>query len=452
MNLLTVSVTATYSSAWVVSLSPALEDRVLRRLAILCLACALGPAEAHVGDLFGGMDLILSGPAPSRGIDASVGLFWSNDGASYDFICHEAVLAPEAIVSPAYAANGAGVMLAVVPSPGVARELNEPVYRSLDGCTWDAVAGTTDQQIVALAFDPTHDDVAIAATGNLQRGATNRVLATSDAGLTWQPQGPSVDDGFFRGVVVSNAGVQWATSLRADNDFATVYHSVDGEDWVNQDVTLPVLDDGRIVFLDMLVASPTDPDTAWLVRGPIGGPDDVVRTTDGGETLEVVYTARGDITDGAITDDGAVWVIGLNGDIATAADGIVFGPPPDGTPSGAGIEARGDALVLATRDSLINGTIAVSIDDGQTWSEDPVLDLIDGAIDCPADTHAAQCAALWDQLMDDLAEPDDTGSPATDDTNTDEEPGCGGCSSAGHAGWPLLVLAAGLGGLRRRRR
>jgi hypothetical protein len=354
-----------------------------RHLAIACLAL-MGAAHAHVGDLFGGMDVMLTGPGSARGIDASFGLLWADDGVDYTFICHEAILAPGAFESPSYARSVDGAFLAVVQSRAVARVTDEPVYRSVDGCTWDPVSGLFDARIVGLATHPVDGSQALAVTGDLEEGAINQVYESSDGGATWAPGTLALEGAFFRGVSMSATGTRWMTSIRADLTAASVHRSVDGETWDAEPMALTPREDERVVLLDVLAASPTDPDTAWLVRGPIGGPDEVLHTTDAGATVEVIYTAPGDVVDGAATDDGSLWLIQSNGEVLVARDGRTVTPAPADTPRAVGIDTRAGELVMVTRDSLRDGALAASTDSGETWQQTPVLDLIGGAIECPA--------------------------------------------------------------------
>jgi len=89
-------------------------------------------AHGHAGATLESIDVIDSNEA--LGIEANFGLLWATDRKNFTWLCHEAITAPKAIITPNYTYNTDDVFLVAVPALQQVREKNEPVYRSTDGC------------------------------------------------------------------------------------------------------------------------------------------------------------------------------------------------------------------------------------------------------------------------------------------------------------------------------
>ena len=415
----------------------------MRRLAILLLIAL--PAPAHVGDLFGGTDVLVALDGPGHGVAAGWGVAWSDGGGDYAWLCHDVVRGPEAFEDPAWITDGE-TWLGVVLNHEVARVPGEPVYRSTDRCHFEPVTGLTEARMGGLAFLPGTDGVVLASTAAVDEGAVNRLLRSTDAGATFVATDLQSTTGFFRDIAAPPT-VAWMAEVRLDPPRAVLWRSFDaGLTWegVTRELRAPDALGGRVDFLDVIAVDPSDDDRAWLLQGPIGGPDQVLLTEDGGSTATRVFDVPGDLLDAAVDDTGALWLCNLDGTVYHAPDGV--NPlERDDVPRCGGIEAVDDRLVVLTRDNPAEGELVTSTDGGATWTGPVLLDALSGPADCPADSPAAQaCPAAWDELLARLAPDDPPEDPSDDpppDDPDDPEGRSGGCGPAVPPALAPLLLA-----------
>jgi len=411
----------------------------------------LSSAWAHSDGLLLGIDLIL---LESEGIavESNFGLLWAPNGADYTWLCHEAITSEDAVITPRYAYSEEGVLLGLVPAVSQARDAGVALYRTTDGCEWSQVSDLEGHEITDVVFDPSDPQHALVITVDQSRHETiNGIFRSSDGGLTFS----SVlerEEQLFRSVEITEEGQSWATSVRHDTNEGWLYTSPDGQAWTEHEVPVPETE-GVQFDVTLLTASATDAMTAWVVVGPFG--DDVLlRTTDGGQTFEEIFAVAGDILDGAVDQDGGLWLAVSGRELYYAADGERFVLMDEAEP-GMGVQWGQSAVWMAVDASRTGHIAQRSADRGS--SIDPVIHLSGLSLhDCPAETDAAlYCDPLWEELESRLPPVGvDTGEPSVEDTGVSSVPdqgvklrtcGCGGKGSA------ALVLPLALLGVRRRR-
>ncbi len=431
-----------------------------------------GAARAHVDALMEGVDVVVPVGGGEVAVEASFGLLWPGSDGAWQWTCHEAITAEGALITPRYARAGDGAWLAVVPTLDQVRESGEAVYRSEAGCDWEPVDGLSGVSVSALAVDPVGGQLALAGSASLTDGAVNQLYRSVDGGKSWVATDLGGSERRFRSLrfATGDSGAVWASSVWYGGSVAWVHRSLDGGlTWATHTVAVDATDPLG-VSVDVVGVHPTDPDLAWFVRGSYGA-DEVLRTTDGGSTTEVVFAADGDVLDGGVDADGGVWVVVSGVEVWHAPDGQDFTQVPDAH-EGQGLAVRADEVLLASR--MTYDGVALSVAD----RGDPVFETalhvreVTGAASCAADTHAAdRCDPLWPSLAKRLAawdavdtedsglpedteppqetgDPQDSATPAEED-DEDEKKGCahlGGLAGAGAVWLVALTVAA-----RRRR-
>ena len=436
-------------------------------LCVVAFAASSPPpdAAAHAGAPPEPLDVLLHPEdATALSLEASFGLLLQSDSEAWEWLCHETIVRPGAFLTPDYARNGAGVLLATIGVLQQGQDPQESMYRSTDGCDWSPTGGTRDQVVTALAFDPKHDDVALAVTGNLTVGASNGILRSTDAGATFAATSvDDVDERIFRSILLSPAGsggeesTAWVTANWFGPLGAWVYRSADGgETWEEHPQDLSA-DGERQILIDIVEVHPTDPLVAWLrVDGSLS--DQLLRTDDGGVSFLEVFRVESDIRDVARQADGALWVSTVAAGLFRAADGESFAEvQPAPVVTGLAEDTRG--VHLATAD-LGNATINTT-QDGSEFVTAMVWDQLVGPLQCADGTDAATfCDPNWEvvELALGRGGDDDDSAPGDDDDDDDDsagvDPGCcpDGASLVGAPAGPSLALwAIAVLGLRRRR-
>jgi hypothetical protein len=417
---------------------------------VALFVCSHGQAHAHANAGIDSIDVIRSNEGTRIGLETTVGYLRSRDGEKYRWTCHETVTQGDAVMTPRYTESAQGVVLVTVGDLDQARQIDESMYRTEDGCNWSAPEGLTDNQIVAVAFDPNDEMNVIAATGN-DDGA-NRVYRSVDAGLSWSETDLVFEDREFRTIRFSRgpAGALWVTAVRHETEEAWVYRSPDGGvSWSEHPVEVQSAD-GLDVFVDVLVADFEDPNTAWVVMGPFLD-DRLLKTTDGGASFAEVYAFDGDIIDGAQDADGGIWLVTNEGSVVHGPAGGEFASV-DGAPQSVGIQADGNQIILATRVAGERTTMATSTD-GRTFEAVDVFAVTTGPPVCSPQSDSAQiCTSLWWDLWERIASDGDEDTGLVGDTASSNplatDTGC--CSgNAKHSSVGLVFLT--LFGIGRRR-
>jgi hypothetical protein len=347
------------------------------------------------------------------------------------------------------------VVLVVVGDLSQAKQVDESMYRTEDGCNWNPPEGLTGHQVVAVAFDPNNGMNVIAATGNDE--GNNRVYRSEDAGVSWVETDLVVEDRVFRTLRFSrgSANTLWLTAVRYDTEEAWVYRSTDGGvSWSENSIEV-VSADGLNVYVDVLVADAEDPNTAWVVMGPYVD-DRLLKTTDGGASFTEVYALNGDIIDGAQDADGGVWLVTTGNYVVYSPEGDSF-ERIDDAPLSIGIESDATQVMLATRVPGEGTAMAVSVD-GRTFEAVDVFAETTGPPVClPESDSVLICTSLWADLLDTIS-PDAEGGGDTDtavqaDTADRDAVGADtGCCSgkAKHSSVGLVFLTLFGTGFRRR--
>lgn len=389
---------------------------------LLLWAFCHGSAWAHANAGIDSIDVVPTSSRTIPGVETTVGYIKPDSSSSFEWFCHETVTLSGALITPQYTENSAGIMLATIGDPEQAKDPNETVYRSVNGCEWSPPLGLTGHRVVALEFDPNNGSLALAATAN--SAGANHLFRSLDAGETWSHTELSVDGKTFRSIQFSSGldGVVWASSVRHETEEAWVYRSLDGgESWSEHAVDVRPAD-GLDVYVDVLIADGNDPETAWIVMGPFLD-DRLLRTSDGGLSFESVYEPDGDIIDGAQDRAGGIWLVTTGNKTIHSEDGDAFRRVETAPLSlGVGSDVTTGRVHLATRVMSENYALSTTLD-GSTFEPVDVFGQLLGPPDCPmgSDSHT-HCDPLWPELAATLYGSVDTGNPA--DTGTGpREPG-----------------------------
>lgn len=405
---------------------------ILLTLAALLACGGASRAFAHAGAELTGVDA----DQPDM-LETGFGVLVA-EGESWDWICHETVTSPDALLTPGYARSPSGAWLATVPSLAQTRDPTESVYRSADGCDWDPVTGLTGRVVsIALFLD---DDEVVAATAGLDVSDRNGLARSTDGGLTWtvtqELEGVRLITGLAR-----HERTVWAASFTPDDAAAGQVHrsSDGGETWTTLPLDLSEWADETPLSVKVLAA---DDDGAWVGVGVRTG-HVLLRTSADGSTSTQVLEATSSLVDGAVAADGGVWMLEAGQAAWHAADGETFAPV-QGAPPAIGLGTDGADALLATSAVFAGGlSFRVSPDGSSELRVDARN--IRQPYPCPAGSDVAEvCEPLWALVQ----LPGDVETDETDDTDS-EEPGCGGCQSTGAGALVLAWLP--LLWLRRRR-
>jgi len=406
-------------------------------LLILCHGDSWGHANATIESI----DVVKSLRGEQVGIETTVGYLRSADMEQFEWICHETITQPDAVITPRYTENTAGVVLAAVGDLNQARSPDQSVYKTTDGCSGAVSDSLTGQLVADVKLSPTDDSLGVLTTEN--DGDLNGIFVTNDAGDEWSPAEIVSDDRLFRSVRFSRgeAGSVWVTAIRHETMQAWAYRSIDdGLTWTEHEVPVP---DGSdpFTYLDVLEVDADDPDTAWFVMGPYLS-DRLLKTTDGGSTFTEVYAIDRDIIDGAQDADGGLWLVLSGNTIVYAADGTTFSEV-DTAPMSLGVETDADTVMLASRVYTAGGPLAVS-DGGPSFEVIDVFSTLEPALHCGSETdYAEYCSPLWEDLDSRLSSTAD-GSSDSGDSGDDEPPDStqSGCcrSEAKRSSVGLLVI------------
>jgi len=409
------------------------------------LTVTLQLANAHIGDLIAGIDVV---PAADGGVDfdieATFGLLL-REQEEWAWVCHEAVTQPGAIRAPRYTRASDGTWLATVSDTNEGRGGNT-LFRSPDGaCSWDDVSGLEGRLVTAADFDPLDPNIAWAVTGSTP--AQSAIMGSTDGGTTWQvdTEAPGQQ---FHGLAAAGDELMVAVATSDDGAAGHLWTLPAGGTWTEQSVPLfGAKDPTKLQYL-----TSEDADHFWLVVDPIGG-DILIETTDGGETWSSVYRAGGEILDGALAGD-ALWIVVDGLDLVSIADGMATGPV-EGFPLSAGLDTVDDTLYTVPLSYLVGPMLTRRRADG-TFETLAFPDDIARQKECPAKTTVAEiCTPLWDKLLPDLRGfdelPIDAGTITTDTGGEIVAPSKCGCSSSG-TGAPWALALGALAVARRRER
>ncbi len=398
-------------------------------------------AHAHAGAEITAIDW---NPA---GVEASFGLLLPGvDGL--DWVCHEAVTTPDSLLTPGYTASPSGVWLATVPNRAQARDPEVTLYRSVDGCAWDAVAGIEPYVLSSVAF--VDEDVVVGVTADLE-AQDNGILRSVDGGVTWSQVSDWPGQRLSVSAVVAESQV-WTASFLVDSpNEAQLHRSLNGgATWSTTALDLSsVAPETGTLSVKVLAA---DQSRVWIGLGLSGGHQ--LLLVDG-ESQSFVHTEDGSLIDGGVDTQGGVWIVEGARDLLYSADGVQFTAVEGGIPA-IGVAMDGDLAMLSGSAILTDNLVFSFTPQGE-------LEVVYGpgdvarALDCPQGTEGAEiCGPLWEQVL--LPAPD-TGEGPTEpwvldtsgqDSGTPKAEGCDCSSLSATAGGGWLLLAGVL--LLRRRR
>ena len=336
---------------------------------------------------------------------STFGLLRSDDGgASWTWVCEEALGMLDAAEDPSLAVTGDGSTL-VAYSQGLSV--------SHDGCSWSPATGIPAGRFgVDVTVSPTRPHAALAIQLEIAGGGYGLHLVTStDDGATWAEAGQPIP------------GLLGATVEVAPSNPGRVY--ISGNVVATGAPLLARSDDGGLTFVQQPIAGApadanpfigavdgADPDVVYLRLSPTAAaPAQVIVTRDGGATFAVLVTLPGDVSGFALSSDGATLAVG------GVDSGLFVGSSAGGAfPLTGGIKPScltwvGTRLFACARESIDRFSIAVSDDLGAHFA--PQLRLADVApAACPATSTAGVCALRWPQVAATIGA--DAGTPVTD--------------------------------------
>lgn len=390
------------------------------------------------------------------GFEANFGWLSAEDGVAFTWVCHEVVLDPTSSLTP-YFFPGQNVTLASVRSLGVSLDPTFSLFRSPDGCNWDAPATLENVNVREVAFDPVLPDHVLAATFT-GSGAKNGIWESDDAGATWHKTTLDLDDRFFRSVEFSAADplrVYATASWFQPSATAYVYVSDDGGDvWNEIPWTFSVPTGGTLQSnVDVVATSPSDANIAYARTN--GGTDYLLLTTNGGASWESVLSVADDIR-GVVYEPGtgAVWAATAFQGTYRAADGRTF-VPLAGAPQARGLGADARGVFVVANNYEDGFALGVTSNGGASYRG--LLQFIDvvGPRPCPVGSDVATiCEPLWPALSQLLGSSTPTPSPSPNPGDDDDDgPTCRCSLSTGEAAMApvcaaMLLLA--IAALRRR--
>ena len=407
-------------------------------LIFVAIATAAPPVSAHIGLQPQTIDILHPpGAALPLDLESLFALFISEDGLTWRFTCHEALLADPSnpgTLLPRYVRTGDASLLVTMGTTAIGFVADESVYRSTDGgCDWSAPSGLTGRTVTDLAVLDDGSTV-LAVTGDI--GGDNGLYLSTDGGATFGPSDTTGLPGYFLNVVTGSGGAAWAASADAAQGTATLYRTADsGATWVAVPFDAPVEGSAPTNYA-VLAVDPADADHVHVASAGQSF-DYVHRSVDGGQGWTEIHQ-------NASTFNDAVWSDGqLIAAVASLRPVIGDGSALEtdtSFPFSEGVARTPDGLYLATN-ALLEDTAIVRMD------ADPVVLL--GFVDiteelvCPAGTrHADVCSAIWPDaavvlsLFGDNGDDDDS-TPGDDDDTAG--PGPCACATSG-ADVPTLSL------------
>lgn len=362
-----------------------------------------GPAPAHVGAPIDAIDVHAIGET-GRVVEASVGLTLRDEDGAWQWVCHEAITTPDAVIAPRYAVSERH-WVGTVPALAQSRDGATAVYWTDDGCAWTGATGVSGHEVpeVALSADGA---VALAVTADLAdpeagTAADNAVLRSTDGGRSFTPV-LTVPGQRLTSVVMATGSAGTALVGGIDNA---------GQGWLHWSADAGASWTSHPAAPGELVAMALHPDDAAVGYAVVDGVgvETLLRTDDAGASVTVVLDPEGPISDVAVEPGGGAWVAFSGNAFLYAPDGVAFALETT-APPGLGVGLAGDRVLLATRYELVNSALS---EGSRAAGFDPVFSFVElaGPLDCPAETEGADvCAPLWDTLLVSLGLGEDGGT------------------------------------------
>ncbi|MEN0063768.1 MAG: hypothetical protein AAGA48_16575 [Myxococcota bacterium] len=410
---------------------------------MISILLSLGPAFGHVGDVIAGADIVVPpGEEAPLSVEATFGLAVGQPDGTFDWVCHEAVTEPTALLAPEYDQSDRGEWLASVSDLKQGRG-GHTLFHSPDACAWNTVTGLPKGALVTEArFDPGNPDQAFAVTAT---PGPNGIYVSADGGRSWTEDLAPQSDTVFHGVRVVDGEVYTSGSNAAGTTGVVWHRDLKGTWTASAPLAFTGLEGVRLRLLGVTA------DAVYLNADPLGA--DVLYVADRALTsITKRFSDQGEILDLAVARDG-LWLPMDFGNRALRLDGETLEERTLPPSIGAAINRDGE-LVLAELAYLSGPMLSTRTADG-TFEPTGYPDDILGTLDCAADTEVAMiCEPLWPQLEPRLRGFDD---PYVEDSGgvippPPETGGCAGCATGqpGASWWltPGLLLLA----IRRRSR
>jgi photosystem II stability/assembly factor-like uncharacterized protein len=268
-----------------------------------------------------------------------------------------ALLALSPIASGATVSRACWLRDAVSPAPTIVYGLCEQgrLYVTRDsGATWSTSETGAEVTLRSLAF--------VDATHGLIAGDRGTILASDDAGKTWQARKSGTTNHLLTLFSVGND--VWAGGY----DGILLHSSDAGRTW-EQQKTPSGLAIESIYFLDAV--------HGWAV----GWAGTILRTADGGKNWEAIKTSAASWSlSGVYFKDLKVgWVVGFQGQLMRSDDGGTTWkaqPPKDAKGEPIRVWLKGITADSANRIWVAADDQLLMSADGQTWTAKPTADLL----------------------------------------------------------------------------
>lgn len=250
----------------------------------VALALALAATPARANGRFPAANSIVFSPADPRTLvgRTTFGILpSSDDGASWRWMCEDALALPSTMVSdPELALSASGALIVGVPKPYT---LGVSVSGDL-GCNWGCVGPLADRQVADVVLRPLspHAVLALASGAAAPDGGLSppQVFETTDDGATWAPLGAPLD--------ASDPTLEVLSIDVAKSDAARIYVSAtrgagtqrraslfvsadDGASWTER--ALPAYDGQSEGGVYIGAVDPTDPGRVYVRSSGAGALD-----------------------------------------------------------------------------------------------------------------------------------------------------------------------------------
>lgn len=431
--------------------------------ALSCLTLAgvlaAGVSDAHANGRFPATVEVQHVPGDNQSIflPATFGLLISSDdGASFRWICEEAV-GYSGVFDPDYELEADGTIWATTfDGLRVTRD---------GGCTWTTISGPLEGHFVGeVEVGPDAVVWATTSTG----GEINDVYRSTD-GTTFTATGLIDGAAWWRTLRVapSNGDVVYVSGFRptdpsgdgAASPEALAYKSINGgTSWTP--VALTGVTFGTVPQFDFLAVAPDDPNTAWAVSvsavDPIG--DALYATTDGGTSWQKLIEVGDSIATFLVVPGTGNYTL----HIGTLNDGNRVSTDSgsnwtrDDDPRMACLSLRGDGTYFSCGANWEPDFFALARStDAQSWTKVVRFSELAGPVSCaPGTVQFDTCESqIWPDLVEmfgiGAADAGPGGDPDAGTTEPPKETCCSG-GPAGAAPWLLSCLVLLVTARRRR--
>lgn len=271
---------------------------------------------------------------------------------------------------------------------------------SPDGCSYALVGGDlADKYVIDVSVERGDPSRAIAVSSN---GMSNNAFLTqlwqsSDDGATWAQAGVDLPTDFLAltaDVAPADPDRVYLSGLvpEGGSDYGGYVQRSDDRGATWQRFEVPGTSLQASPFLAGIAAG--DPDVVFVrLTGPAGK---LLRSTNGGQSWEEIFSGAGILKGFALSPDGSRMVVGGDGDGIWRAslDDAVFEKVSEVGAQCLTWTERG--LYACGREGQDGFTVGISLDEGETFEALHHLSCLEGPIDCPAETEVgASCDNAW---------------------------------------------------------